>query len=426
MKLWNSTDSVDKLIERFTIGKDNILDLELAKFDVIGSIAHAKMLHSIDLLTADELERILKELKDIKTEIEGGQFAIHAGVEDIHSQIEFMLTERLGEAGKKIHTGRSRNDQVLVDLKLYYREKLAEIDQQLLTLIESFIAKSDAHKDDLMPGYTHMQVGMISSFGMWFGSFAEALVDDVRLLRSTAKIIDQNPLGSAAGYGNSFPLDREMTTELLGFDDLCYNSMYAQFTRGKSELLLTNALSGICYTINKFASDICLYCNQDVSLIKLPTSLTTGSSIMPHKKNPDVFELIRAKTSQLMSLPNQVMLICNNLISGYHRDFQQLKELVFPALVTMSDCIMILTHCISEIEVNKTAIEGDVYNSLYSVEEVNALVKNGMPFREAYLVVKEQIESNKFNPNKDIQHTHIGSIGNLSLDNIRNKLNSKG
>lgn len=425
MKLWNSTDSVDKLIERFTIGKDNILDLELAKFDVIGSIAHAKMLNSIDLISADELESILSELEKIKTEIAGGNFSIHEGVEDIHSQIEFMLTERLGEAGKKIHTGRSRNDQVLVDLKLYYREKLSEIDQQLVGLIDSFIAKSSAHKEDLMPGYTHMQVGMVSSFGMWFGSFAEALVDDVRLLRATAKIIDQNPLGSAAGYGNSFPLDREMTTKLLGFDDLCYNSMYAQFTRGKSELLLANTLSGICYTLNKFASDICLYCNQDVSLVKLPTSLTTGSSIMPHKKNPDVFELIRAKTSQLMSLPNQVMLICNNLISGYHRDFQQLKELVFPALATMSDCILILTHCISEIEVNKSAIDNEAYNSLYSVEEVNALVKNGMPFREAYLVVKEKIESNNFTPNKEINHTHVGSIGNLSLDKILDKLNSE-
>jgi argininosuccinate lyase len=424
MKLWNSTDSVDKLIERFTIGKDNILDLELAKFDVIGSLAHAKMLHSIDLLRADELATIETELNKIKHDIESGNFSIQDGVEDIHSQIEFMLTERLGEAGKKIHTGRSRNDQVLLDLKLYYREKLQEIDQQLVSLIDKFIAKSKLHKEDLMPGYTHMQIGMISSFGMWFGSFAEALVDDVRLLRSTAKIIDQNPLGSAAGYGNSFPLDREMTTELLGFNDLCYNSMYAQFTRGKSELLLANTLSGICYTLNKFASDICLYCNQDVSLVKLPTSLTTGSSIMPHKKNPDVFELLRAKTSQLMSLPNQVMLICNNLISGYHRDFQQLKELVFPAIATMSDCILILTYCVTEIEVNKAAIEGDVYNSLYSVEEVNALVQNGMPFREAYLVVKEKIESNNFTPNKEITHTHTGSIGNLSLDKILNKLDS--
>jgi len=424
MKLWNSTDSVDKLIERFTIGKDNILDLELAKFDVIGSKAHAKMLHSIELLSADELGGIISELDKIKTEFESGHFAINDGVEDVHSQIEFMLTERLGDVGKKIHTGRSRNDQVLLDLKLYYREKLLEIDQQLMELIEKFVAKSGEHKEDLMPGYTHMQIGMISSFGMWFGSFAEALIDDLRILRSTAKVIDQNPLGSAAGYGNSFPLDREMTTKLLGFNDLCYNSMYAQFTRGKSELLLANTLTGICYTLNKFASDICLYCNQDVNLVKLPTALTTGSSIMPHKKNPDVFELIRAKTSQLMSLPNQVMLICNNLISGYHRDFQQLKELVFPALATMSDCILILTHCITEIEINKSAIEGDAYNSLYSVEEVNELVQNGMPFREAYLTVKEQIESGNFHPKKSISHTHLGSIGNLSLDKILNKLNN--
>ena len=317
---------------------------------------------------------------------------------------------------------RSRNDQVLLDLKLYYREKISELDKQLSAIATAFVDQSDKNKDVLMPGYTHTQVGMVSSFGLWFGSFAEAIVDDVRLLRSTAFIIDQNPLGSAAGYGNSFPLDREMTTELLGFNDLCYNSMYAQFTRGKSELQLANNISTIAYTINKFSTDVCLFCNQDFGLISLPDSLTTGSSIMPHKKNPDVFELLRAKSNQLMTLPNQVLMISNNLISGYHRDFQQLKELIMPALSMMENCLGILLHCIPMIEVKKDAIDKSSYDSLYSVEAVNQLVKDGTSFREAYLIVKKQIEAGEFIPDKEIAHSHIGSIGQLSNDKILKKL----
>ncbi len=423
MKLWNSTDSIDAIIERFTIGNDNVLDLELALHDVIGSIAHAKMLHCIDIISEEELTAIVRELEAIKTQINEGNFKIEEGVEDIHSQVEFILTEKLGETGKKIHTGRSRNDQVLLDLKLYYREKLSELDKQLVTVAKSFINQSDQNENVLMPGFTHTQVGMISSFGLWFGSFAEAIVDDIRILRSTADVIDQNPLGSAAGYGNSFPLDRKMTTELLGFKHLCYNSMYAQLTRGKSELLLANGIAAIGYTINKFSTDVCLFCNQDFGLISLPDSLTTGSSIMPHKKNPDVFELLRAKSNQLMTLPNQVLMISNNLISGYHRDFQQLKELIMPALSMLENCVTVLLHCIPLIQVKEDAIEKSSYDSLYSVEAVNQLVKEGTSFREAYLIVKKQIESGKFVPNKSINHTHIGSIGQLCNEEILEKLN---
>ena len=422
MKLWQKDTSIDQLIERFTIGQDNVLDLELAQYDIIGSIAHAKMLHKIGILTTDELSQLTDALLEIKTSVEAGTFKIEDGVEDIHSQVEFILTQKLGDIGKKIHAGRSRNDQVLLDLKLYYRDKIDEILSILESLATTLSEQSEKYKHYLMPGYTHMQIGMVSSFGMWFGSFAEAIVDDIRALRDIRKIINQNPLGSAAGYGNSFPLDREETTKLLGFDDLCYNSMYAQFTRGKTELLIANHFCSISYTLNKFAMDVCLYCGQNHGFIKLPTELTTGSSIMPHKKNPDVFELIRAKSSQLMALPTQLMMITHNLISGYHRDFQQLKEVLFPAIHQFIDVLQITLHCIPHIEPLPDLLIDDKYKYLYSVEEVNRLVQEGQSFRDAYLLVKDQIADGSFSPDTELKHSHIGSIGNLANDRILNKL----
>ncbi len=422
MKLWQKDSSIDQLIERFTIGQDNVLDLELAQYDVLGSMAHAKMLHKIGILTAEELAQLISALEDIQMTIRSGHFKIEEGVEDIHSQVEFILTEKLGDVGKKIHAGRSRNDQVLLDLKLYYRDKIDQILELMESLAHVFVQQSDSYQQYLMPGYTHMQVGMVSSFGMWYGSFAEAIVDDIRSLRDIRKIINQNPLGSAAGYGNSFPLDREETTRLLDFDDLCYNSMYAQFTRGKTELILSNSLSSISYTLNKFAMDVCLYCGQNHGFIKLPAELTTGSSIMPHKKNPDVFELIRAKSSQLMALPTQIMMITHNLISGYHRDFQQLKEVLFPAIHQIIDVLQITLHCVPHIMPQQDLLVEDKYLYLYSVEEVNRLVQAGTSFRDAYLLVKDQIADGSFRPEKTLKHTHLGSLGNLANEQILAKL----
>ena len=423
MKLWQADDSTDKLIERFTIGQDAVLDLELAQYDVLGSKAHARMLNKIGMLTTGELDDIIKHLDTILEQIKANNFVIEDGVEDIHSQIEFILTKELGDVGKKIHAGRSRNDQVLLDLKLYYRDKIDEFAVKLEEIAVAFVKTSEMHKDILMPGYTHMQVGMVSSFGLWFGSFAEAVIDDLRVLKSTRTIVNQNPLGSAAGYGNSFPLDRQETTDLLDFDNLCYNSMYAQMTRGKTELLIANSLSSICYTLNKFAMDVCLYCGQDHGFIKLPDELTTGSSIMPHKKNPDVFELIRAKSSQLLALPNQITLICHNLISGYHRDFQQLKEVLFPALHMMNDILDITLYCIPKIEVKEDILKDPKYDYLYSVEDVNRLVKEGLSFREAYNKIKFDIGHGTYTPDRSLEHSHIGSIGNLANTEILRKLN---
>jgi len=421
MKLWQTTADTDKLIERFTIGQDAVLDMELATYDVIGSKAHAKMLHKIDVINTEELAKLLNALDDILLDIDNGKFVIDEGVEDIHSQVEFLLTERLGDIGKKIHAGRSRNDQVLLDLKLYYRAKIDVFSEKLEAIAQAFVDKSERHKDVLMPGYTHMQVGMVSSFGLWFGSYAEAIVDDLRLLQSTRKLVNQNPLGSAAGYGNSFPLDRQETTDLLDFDNMCYNSMYAQMTRGKTELLLSNSLSSICYTLHKFAMDVCLYCGQNHNFISLPDELTTGSSIMPHKKNPDVFELIRAKSSQLMALPNQITLICHNLISGYHRDFQQLKEILFPAIHMLNELLDICLYCIPKIEVKENILDDEKYNYLFSVEDVNRLVKKGLSFREAYKKIKFDIGLGTYEPNRHLDHTHIGSIGNLANTEILKK-----
>jgi len=423
MKLWEKDIPLDKLIEEFTIGQDNILDLELAPYDVLGSIAHAKMLHKVGLLSEAEKNSLISELDKILKVIESGKFQIESGVEDIHSQVELMLTRSLGDVGKKIHSGRSRNDQVLLDLRLYFRDKLSEIEQDTKSLANLFVELSGTFKDQLMPGYTHMQVGMVSSFGLWFGSFGEALADDISLLKAIAKVNNQNPLGSAAGYGNSFPLDRKMTTALLKFDDLCYNSIYAQFGRGKTELLISQGVASLAYTLSKFAMDITLYSNQNYNFIKLPDELTTGSSIMPHKKNPDVFELIRAKCNQLLGLPGQIAMLTNSLPTGYHRDFQQLKELIFPAIRMMQDILKILLFSLPKIEVKENLLEDDKYDYLYSVEVVNKLVQSGVPFRDAYKQVASAIEEGTFKPDKNVKHTHEGSIGNLSSSEILNKIN---
>ena len=425
MKLWEKDIPLDKLIESFTIGQDNILDLELAPYDVRGSIAHAKMLHHVGLLTKQELNSLIEELNKILEVIKQGDFVIEPGVEDIHSQVELMLTRKLGDIGKKIHAGRSRNDQVLLDLRLYFRDQLVALEDDTRTLANLFVELSGTYKDHLMPGYTHMQVGMVSSFGLWFGSFGEALADDITLLKAVSKINNQNPLGSAAGYGNSFPLDRRMTTELMEFDDLCYNSIYAQFGRGKTELLISQALTSLAYTLSKFAMDITLYSNQNYGFIKLPDELTTGSSIMPHKKNPDVFELIRAKCNQLQGLPGQIAMLTSSLPTGYHRDFQQLKELIFPAIKMMRDILKIMLFSLPKIEVKENLLESDKYDYLYSVEVVNKLVQRGVPFRDAYKQVASDIEAGTFSPDKNINHTHEGSIGNLSSSEILKKINDQ-
>ena len=423
MKLWEKDIPLDKLIEDFTIGQDNVLDLELASYDVQGSQAHAKMLCKVGLLADEELISISTELNNISKQIADGNFKIESGVEDVHSQVELMLTRKLGDVGKKIHSGRSRNDQVLLDLRLYFRDRLRSLETDARSLANLFVELSGNYKDVMMPGYTHMQVGMVSSFGLWFGSFGEALADDLLLLQAVGKINNQNPLGSAAGYGNSFPLDRKMTTELLEFDDLCYNSIYAQFGRGKTELLISQGLASLAYTISKFAMDVTLYSNQNYNFLKLPNELTTGSSIMPHKKNPDVFELIRAKCNQLQGLPGQISMLCSSLPTGYHRDFQQLKELIFPAIKMMDDILKIMIYSLPKIEVQNNLLDDDRYDYLYSVEVVNKLVQEGVPFRDAYKQVAEDIENDNFKPDKNVNHTHEGSIGNLSSGEILNKIN---
>lgn len=424
MKLWQKDITLDQQIEQFTIGKDQELDLQLASFDVLGSLAHIQMLEKIDLLTKAELSLLQGELQSIYMDIQAGEFQIEVGIEDIHSQIEYLLTARLGEVGKKIHAGRSRNDQVLVDLRLFFRSEIKAVAELLHQVIQLLLKKSEASKNVLMPGYTHTQIGMLSSFGMWFGAFAESLIDDLHLLQSTYDIINQNPLGSAAGYGSSFPLDRQLTTELLGFRDLNYNAMHAQMGRGKSELLLAFSLSAIGSTLNKLASDICLFSNQNFGFFELPEAFTTGSSIMPHKKNPDVFELIRAKCNQLQSLPTQVSMLTTNLISGYHRDFQLLKEQLFPALQSMKACLSTAHLALSQIQINPQILEDEKYNYLYSVEVVNAEVLNGMPFRDAYQKVGKSIAEGTFVKPDTVQHTHLGSIGNLGTAHIQSKLDA--
>ncbi len=425
MKLWQKDKDALKEVTEFTTGNDRALDLYLARFDVLGSLAHITMLESIGLLTLDELTVLSKELKCIFVEIEKGNFKIEEGVEDIHSQVELMLTKKLGEAGKKIHSGRSRNDQVLVDCKLFFRSEIHSLTSEIKNLFDLLIEKSEEHKGTLLPGYTHLQLAMPSSFGLWFGAYAESLVDDVITLQAAYRIVNKNPLGSGAGYGSSFPLNRKLTTQLLGFDDLNYNVVYAQMGRGKTERIVAAALGNVAATLSKLAMDACLYLNQNFAFISFPDELTTGSSIMPHKKNPDVFELVRAKCNSLQSLPNEIILLTANLPSGYHRDFQLLKEKLFPAFKTLHDCLKMIHRMLSNIQVNKDILQEEKYNNLFSVEEVNKLVLQGVPFRDAYKKIGQDIEQGKFSHSKEINHTHQGSIGNLCNDQIQRMMNEQ-
>ena len=417
-KLWEKNFEVNKEIERFTVGRDRELDLYLAKYDVLGSMAHITMLESIGLLEADELRQLLAELKSIYATCERGEFVIEDGVEDVHSQVELMLTRQLGDIGKKIHSGRSRNDQVLVDLKLYTRHELKETVETVKILFDELIQKSNQYKDVLMPGYTHLQIAMPSSFGLWFGAYAESLVDDILFLQAAYKMTNRNPLGSAAGYGSSFPLNRTMTTELLGFDSMDYNVVYAQMGRGKMERNVAFALATVAGTLAKMAFDACLFNSQNFSFVKLPKECTTGSSIMPHKKNPDVFELIRAKSNKIQSLPQQVMLIMNNLPCGYFRDLQIIKEVFLPAFGELKDCLQMAAYIINKMAVNEHILDNPMYDPMFSVEEVNKLAAAGMPFRDAYKKVGLEIEAGTFKADKHIHHTHEGSIGNLCNDRI--------
>lgn len=417
-KLWDKNTKTDIDVERFTVGKDREMDLYLAKYDVLGSMAHIKMLESIGLIEKNELPLLLAELKKIYKIADSGQFLIEEGVEDVHSQVELMLIRKLGDVGKKIHSGRSRNDQVLLDLKLFTRAQIGEIVELSNHLFETLIDKSELHKKVLMPGYTHLQVAMPSSFGLWFGAYAESLVDDMQLLQAAYRICNRNPLGSAAGYGSSFPLNRQMTTDLLGFDTMNYNVVYAQMGRGKMERTVSYALASIASTLSRLAYDACLFNSQNFNFIKLPNEYTTGSSIMPHKKNPDVFELTRAKCNKIQSLPQQIALITNNLPSGYFRDMQIIKEIFLPAFDELKDCLSIVSRMIQGMSVNKEIINDDRYNLIFSVEEVNRLTLSGVPFRDAYKQVGLAIEAGEFAPDKNVTHTHEGSIGNLCNDQI--------
>ena len=419
MKLWQKETSTNNLVEQFTVGQDREMDLFLAAYDVLGSLAHTQMLNSIGLLTDEDLKSIQIELKNIYQSIQKGEFIIEEGVEDVHSQIELLLTQRIGEAGKKIHSGRSRNDQVLVDLKLFFRNQIQEIVDSVQELFNLLIQLAEIHKNKLMPGYTHLQIAMPSSFGLWFGAYAESLIDDLELLLASYKICNKNPLGSAAGYGSSFPLNRTMTTNLLGFDSLNYNVVYAQMGRGKTERILAQAMSSIAATLNKIAMDACLFMNQNFGFISFPDELTTGSSIMPHKKNPDVWELIRGRTNQLQALPNQIVLLTTNLPSGYHRDMQLQKETLFPAFQSLMACLDMSKLMLKNIKIKEDILDDPKYQYLFSVEEVNKLVLAGIPFREAYKKVGLAIESGNFGGKYEINHTHEGSIGNLNLPEVK-------
>ncbi|MEO1096756.1 MAG: argininosuccinate lyase [Bacteroidota bacterium] len=422
MKLWEKGINTEKIIEEFTVGNDRVLDLQLARFDVLGSIAHTKMLASVGLISKEELAGLDKELNHLLQAIESGDFEIEAGFEDVHSKVEYVLTEKLGEAGKKIHTARSRNDQVLVDLHLFVKDEIEQIRQLVKSLFDRLIALSNEHKDVLIPGYTHLQVAMPSSIGLWLGAYAESLIDDVYLLNAANKIADQNPLGSAAGYGSSFPIDRQQTTELLGFSTLKYNSVAAQMSRGKLEKSLSFAMASVAGTLSKLAMDICLYMGQNFGFISFPDQLTTGSSIMPHKKNPDVFELVRAKCNKIQALPSEFMAITNNLPSGYHRDFQLLKESLLPAIESLKSCLTVSEYALSQLIVKEEVINDPKYDYLFSVEVVNKLVTQGMSFRDAYKQVAEDIANGTYNPQKTVNHTHIGSIGNLGNGEIEGKM----
>ncbi|HYF69545.1 MAG TPA: argininosuccinate lyase [Ohtaekwangia sp.] len=418
MKLWQKDKASLKEVEKFTVGKDQEMDMYLARFDVLGSLAHITMLESIGLLEKSELEILSKALKDIYGRIESGDFRVGEGVEDIHSQVELELTKSLGDVGKKIHSGRSRNDQVLVDLKLYLRHEITEVVHDVKSLFDLLISQGEKYKTHLLPGYTHFQLAMPSSFGLWFSAYAESLADDLITLQAAFQIVNKNPLGSAAGYGSSFPLNRTLTTQLLGFDDLNYNVVYAQMGRGKTERIVAGAFSNIAGTLSKLSMDACLFLNQNFGFISFPDELTTGSSIMPHKKNPDVFELVRARCNQLMALPNEIALSTTNLPSGYHRDMQLLKEMLFPAIQSLKDCLSMVQLMLSNITVKENILADEKYKFLFSVEEVNKLVLQGMPFRDAYKKVGLDIEQNNYHPNTTVEHTHEGSIGNLQLDKI--------
>lgn len=424
MKLWEKGIPTDVKTDMFTVGNDRELDLLLAEYDVTGSMAHAKMLGSVGLLTEDEVQDLVMALEDILTDIKKGDFTIEQSFEDVHSKVEYLLIEKLGDTGKKIHTARSRNDQVLVDVHLFLKAELISIKQQAKELFDLLMAKAETHKDVLLPGYTHFQLAMPSSFGMWFSAYAESLVDDVVMLNAALNVVDQNPLGSAAGYGSSFPINRTLTTQELGFNTLKYNSVAAQMSRGKAEKTTAFAMASVAGTLSKLAMDICLYLSQNFSFIKLPQHLTTGSSIMPHKKNPDIFELIRGKCNKIQALPYELTLIINNLPSGYHRDMQLLKEGLFPALQNLKSCLEMAIFSIKEIEPNNDILDDKKYDYLFTVDALNELVSGGVPFRDAYKIVGEQVENNSFVSPKATKHSHEGSINNLCLNEIQAKMNT--
>ncbi len=424
MKLWDKGYTTDNIVERYTVGNDRVLDLKLAKYDVLGSIAHAKMLQTIGILSDVELEEVLKGLTTIQTSIEAENFKIEESFEDVHSKIEFELTKLIGETGKKIHTARSRNDQVLVDLHLYFKDEIVEIKKLIKVLFNTLIKLSNQHRDVLLPGYTHMQVAMPSSFGLWFGAYAESLIDDLIMLNAAFKIADQNPLGSAAGYGSSFPINRTLTTELLGFETMKYNVVAAQMSRGKLEKVVSFALASVAGTLSKLSMDICLYMSQNFNFIGFPKELTTGSSIMPHKQNPDVFELMRAKCNKIQNLPAEIIMITNNLTSGYHRDFQLLKAAVFGAIDVLKDNLEVTDFMLQHIQINETILENPIYDYMYSVEKVNKLVLEGLSFRDAYIQIGTEILAGNFTPDKNINHSHEGSIGNLCLEEIQAKFDT--
>ena len=422
-KLWQKTTNVNQLVESFTVGRDTEFDHQMAAFDVLGSLAHTQMLESIGLMSSDDLELVQRELKAIYKNIEQGNFTIEPGVEDVHSQVEMLLTQRIGDAGKKIHSGRSRNDQVLVDLKLFFRNELQQVVEETQILFRQLIELSEKYKDVLLPGYTHLQVAMPSSFGLWFGAYAESLSDDLELVLAAYKITNKNPLGSAAGYGSSFPLNRTLTTKLLGFDNLNYNVVYAQMGRGKTERIIAQALSSIAATLAKMAMDQALYLSQNFAFVSYPDTLTTGSSIMPHKKNPDVWEIMRGKCNRIQALPNDVAMMTTNLPSGYHRELQLLKELLFPAFTELKSCLHMATFMLQNITVKTDILNDHKYAYLFSVEEVNRLTLSGTPFRDAYKQVGLAIEKGEFNPDKKVNHTHEGSIGNLGNKHIEEAFN---
>ncbi|MGN6567192.1 MAG: argininosuccinate lyase [Flavipsychrobacter sp.] len=425
MKLWQKDHtSTSALVEAFTVGNDKLFDVLLARYDVLGSLAHTKMLHKVGLLEAEDLAKIEAGLNELLAEIEAGKFSIDEDIEDVHSQVEFLLTKRIGEAGKKIHSCRSRNDKVAVDIKLYLRDKVNDIREQVQSLFNVLIQLSEQYKDKLLPGYTHLQIAMPSSFGLWFGAYAESLVDDMEMLAAANAVVNKNPLGSGAGYGSSFPLDRKMTTELLHFATLDHNAVYAQMTRGKTEKVVAMALSCIAATLSRMSMDVCLYINQNFGFIQFPESLTTGSSIMPHKKNPDVFELVRGKCNRIQAAPNELTLLVNNLPSGYQRDLQLTKEIIFPTIENLSSCLDILIFALPQIQVKDNILEDEKYKYLFSVEAVNKLVNNGVPFRDAYKQVGNDIEKGSFQYKgfKAQEHTHEGSMGNLCNEAIKTEM----